>query len=394
MPLFTYRAISPEGKKKKGVIDADSLSEAKEKLRSRRILVTEIAPDRKHKEIGLSRMQLALFTDELYQLLRAGLPLYESLVTMEEKYVSSPSHSLFLDLCDRLKAGESLSASLSRYPKSFDRIYLSMVRAAEETGDLAGVFARLSALVSRQWQMRKKIISSLFYPGFIAIFCFIVVNVLLFVVVPSMQELYEGRNLHSLTKVVLGISTFLRGNLLLFLIGVAGGGTLFILALRSKRGKAALRQIFFTIPLIRSFVVQSSLVRFCRSLAVLLAGGVPLVEGLGLSRKILREEQLEKAVALAEEGVVKGISLSEALSNSSVIPRLVVRMLATAEETGDQVSALQNLAGIYEEEIEKQLARATSLLQPALIIFLGVVVGVILLSVLLPLTDVESFLTI
>lgn len=393
MPLFTYTAISSDGKKKRGVIDADSLSEAKEKLRSRRVLVTEISHEGKRGEVTLSRMQLALFTDELYYLLRAGLPLYESLVTMEEKYTGSASHSLFLDLCDRIKAGESLSTCLTRYPKSFDRIYLSMVRAAEETGDLSGVFARLSALVSRQWQMRKKIVSALFYPGFIAAFCCIVVTVLLFVVVPSMQELYEGRNLHPLTMTVLGLSTFLRGNLSLFLIALIGGGAALVFALRSKKGKAAVFQIFFTIPVIRSFVVQSSLVRFCRSLAVLLAGGVPLVEGLSLSRKILREEQLEQAVLLAEEGVVKGITLSEALSRSKVIPRLVVRMLATAEETGDQVSALQNLAGIYEDEIDKQLARATALLQPALIVFLGIVVGIILLSVLLPLTDVDSFLT-
>lgn len=393
MTLFRYRALSPQGRKKTGVIDADSLSEAKEKLRAHKILVTELFIEKKQKEIILSRMQLAVFTDELYQLLKAGLPLYESLVTIEEKYTDQSLHPLFLDLCDRLKAGERLSSILSRYQKSFDQIYISMVRAAEETGDLTGVFSRLSKLVSKQYQMRKKIVSSLFYPGFIALFCVIVVNVLLFVVVPSMQELYEGRKLHPLTSVVLSLSLFMQANAFALFFSLGIGIFFLFFTFRTENGKKRLQKIFFKIPFIHSFVIQSSLIRFCRALSVLLSGGVPLVEALALSRKILRQYELEQAVEFAEKGILKGIDLSDGLAQSKVIPRLVIRMLATAEETGDQAGALQNLAGIYEEEIEKDLSRITALLQPALIVFLGIVVGVILLSVLLPLTDVGSFLS-
>ena len=162
MPLFRYRAITAEGKNFNGVIEADSLSVAKEKLRKNQVYITElIAVGNLKGELILPPSLLLAFTRELAQLLRAGLPLYESLVTIEEKYRKHPKHSLFIDLCDHLKSGSHLSLALKRYPQTFNQIYLSMVQAGEQSGNLAEVFEQLAQLLHRQQGLKKQISSAL-----------------------------------------------------------------------------------------------------------------------------------------------------------------------------------------------------------------------------------------
>src|SRR5579871_2142712 len=161
MPLYRYRAITVEGKNLKGVIDADSLISAKERLRKQQFFVTDVsAVKNTEKQLILPAATLLSFTKELAQLLKAGLPLYESLLTIEEKYQRHPCHRLFLDLCDHLKEGSSLSVALKRYPKSFDRIYLSMVQVAEQSGNLAEIFEQLSQLIIRQQKLKKQLSSA------------------------------------------------------------------------------------------------------------------------------------------------------------------------------------------------------------------------------------------
>ncbi len=394
MPLFRYKALAETGRATAGVIDADSESVAKERLRKQKVMVTSIGllKDNK-KEIGLDRTLLLSFTKELGQLLRAGLPVYESLLTLEEKYRRHKSHSLFLDLCDRLKSGSSLSASLKRYPKTFDEIYLSMVASAEQSGSLAQIFDQLSALINKQQKLRKQLISALIYPAFLGSFCMIVIFSLLLFVVPSMRDLFEGRPLHPITHIVLALSTFVNAAWPFLLFGVAALGTSAFLFLRHPEGRLFLERGLLKLPLIKTLIIQAALIRFCRSLSVLLQGGVPLITSLSLSRKVMKQALLEEVIANAEKRIGEGKKLSDELKSSPLIPSLVTRMLALAEETGKTVPMLQNIADIYDEEMETHLAQMTALLQPTILLILGGVVGLILLSVLLPLTDVSSFLS-
>ncbi len=208
MPLFRYVALNLAGKKIKGVIDADTLDAAKEKLKKQEIMAITIALEKDKGEVVLPFDLLLAFTRELAQLLRAGLPLYESLLTIEEKYRTHKAHPLFLDLCDRLKTGNSLSSALTCYPKSFDEVYLSMVGAGEQSGSLGESLQQLALLIARQSRLKKQLGSALIYPAFLGVFCLVVVFSLLFFVIPSMQELFEGRALHPLTQVVLAVSNF------------------------------------------------------------------------------------------------------------------------------------------------------------------------------------------
>jgi general secretion pathway protein F len=393
MALFRYRALTTEGKKIAGVIDADSYALAKERLVKQEVMITHLASfQQSKKEEALTPAVLLAFTRELAQLLRAGLPLYESLLTIEEKYRRHPSHPLFLGLCDQLKAGSLLSLALKKYPKSFDEIYLSLVQTGEETGSIAQIFEQLTDLISKKQRLKKQLLSALTYPAFLGSFCFLVIIALFFFVIPSMQELFEGRHLHPLTSIILGISRFLNQNSLSLGLCLLSSGALGFLFLRRNKNQIILK-LSLKLPYLKTIVVQSALIRFCRASSLLLTGGVPLIQALSLSRKTMNHSLLEEIIERAEKKIIEGERFSVQLKGSPLIPSLVVRMLSIAEETGKLGPMLGNIADIYDEELEKSLSQMTSLLQPLLLLTLGGIVGLVILSILLPLTDVGSFLS-
>lgn len=393
MPLYRYKAYSPQGKKIIGVIDADSLTAAKDKLRKQSLMVTVLdSAGLSSKETVLGQAALFNFTRELAQLLKAGLPLYESLSTIEEKYRGMKAHPLFLDLCDSLKNGASLSLALKKYPQSFNSIYLSLISAGEETASLPEVLEQLAFLISRQQKLKKQLFSALAYPCFLGVFCLLVVSGLFFFVIPSMQELFEGRQLHPLTQGVLAISQWLNAHGKMLLLCISTAGFAFYLFLKRPDVRLRLQKMILKIPLCKSLILHSGLVRFCRTVSLLLSGGLPLIEALALSRNALKHPILEEVISGAEKKIVEGEKLSARLKQSSLIPSLVPRMIAIAEEAGNMEQMMKNIAEIYEEDLEKSLAQLTTFLQPALLVFLGGVVGLVVLSILLPLTDVSSFL--
>ncbi|MBM3207053.1 MAG: type II secretion system F family protein [Chlamydiae bacterium] len=393
MPMYSYKALTEQGKKISGVIDADSLYLAKDRLKKRQLFITELLlQDVPQKQVVLPPSLLLTFTRELAQLLKAGLPLYESLVTIEEKYRGNKCHSLVVDLCDHLKLGKSLSRALSSYDKSFDEIYLSMIKAAEQSGNLAETFSDLAILISKQQMLKKQLFSALAYPAFLGVFCLLVIGGLFFFIIPSMQELFEGRQLHPLTSCVIGISKFLNESIHFLIVFFSSMIGLTWIILRQKKVQLSFLKIACKLPFISELLIQSALVRFSRAMYLLLSGGVPLLQSLSYSRKTMKNAMLENIISYAEKRLIEGKKLSELIS-SPFVPSLMIRMVAIAEETGNMHITMKHLAEIYEEELDKNLQQLTSFLQPAVLMFLGIVVGVVVLSILIPLTDVSSFLS-
>lgn len=394
MALFQYKAIGITGKLEKGVIDADSLVMAKERLRREQILVTDIACLQSGKrKIALTPSQLLAFTRELSQLLKAGLPLYESLLTIEEKQRNAKNHALFVDLCDRLKNGSSFSSALSYYPETFNEIYLSMVLSAEQSSALFEAFDQLTFLISKEQKLKKQITASLAYPAFLGGFCFLVIIALFFFVIPSMKELLEGRSLHPLTQTVLFLSDFLNNHgILLGFLGIS-----FVLGIycasRSLIFRKKISEWLLKLPFCKKIILESAFVRLFRTMTMLLAGGVPLVETLRFCKKSVGNCLLEELLIKTEKEIVEGKKISDLFSGSAFIPPLVIRMLTIGEETGNMGGMMQSLAEIYEEELDKNLLQLVTFLQPAVLLFLGGVVGLVVLSILLPLTDVSSFVS-
>ncbi|MBI3237079.1 MAG: type II secretion system F family protein, partial [Chlamydiales bacterium] len=318
--------------------------------------------------------------------------LYESLVTIEEKYARHPHHFFFVDLCDHLKRGFNLSTALKKYPKSFDRIYLCLVETGEKSGNLASIFEQLSNLLHRKQTIKKQIFSAFTYPAFLGAFCLLILSTLFFFIIPSMQELLEGRTLHPLTYLVLHTSKWAcaHKSMILFL-ALLFPITLYTL-FKHPKTRLFIHSLNFQIPFIKTLLLHTGLARFCQTVSMLLESGVSLIETLQLARTMLANPLLEEAIVKTEELIVEGEHLSSALQLQNTIPPLMIRMIALAEESGKMKEAFFNLSNLYEEEMEKHLRQLNTYLQPALLMLLGGVIGFVILSILLPLTDVNSFI--
>lgn len=376
-----------------GMINADSIESAKERLRKQQILVTKLASyAKKGSELTLSSGLLIGFTRDLHVLLRAGLPLYDSLLTLEEKYRRTKLHPLFLDLCDQVKEGRLFSEALKDYPKVFDPIYLSMVQAGEESGALEQSFAELEKLIGREQALKKKLSTAMIYPAFLGGFCLTVIGVLLFFLIPSMSELFDERKLHPMTEGVLALSAFLNHQAVPLLCLVGAVAIMLLFFLRHPKGREKMKKGLLHIPIVKRLFIETIMARFCRVFSILFQGGVSMIDCLKLGKKVMKHPSFERIVTEAEKRVLEGSRLSEEFQKSPLIPSLVVRMLAISEESGRVAEMMLHLSDIYEEDIERSLTRLTSFIQPVMLLFLGVVVAVILLAVLLPLTDVSSIL--
>ncbi|MBU6446013.1 MAG: type II secretion system F family protein, partial [Verrucomicrobia bacterium] len=391
MPLYEYTAISDAGKKVKAMIDANSLQEAKLKLIRRQIAVLELESlSDKKLQAHLNRSDVLNLTREVARLLQAGLPLFEALSALEEKYRGQKNHKLLLDLCDSVRSGHSLSQSLARHPRTFDLLYVSMVANSEKTGSLGVALQELADLLSRQQQVRKQIVSALLYPALLSGFCVVILCALLFYVIPSLRELFEGRELHPFTRLVFAASHFAcrsKGLLALFVIGGAGLG---LFALFSKPWKQKLFAWTLRLPILKEFFAKVAFVRFFRAAATLLDGSLPLIQAFEQARRVMGHPLLEAVIAHAEEQIAQGESIQKTFENHPLIPPLIPRMIGIAEEGGKLPFMMQQIAQVYEEELEKTLTQFAALAQPILLLVLGAIIGFVLLSVLLPMTDVSS----
>lgn len=392
MPLFRYQAISEKGKKIQGTIDADNVQEAKIKLIRRQIAAIQIEPlSQKQIQVALSRTERLHLTREIARLLQAGLPLFEALSALEEKYRGQKSHALFLDLCDQVRNGTPFSKALASHPKTFDLLYISMIANAETSGRLVESLLEIAELLTRQIQVRKQLLAALLYPALLSGFCLVVLSSLLFFVIPSLQELFEGRNLHPFTRVVFAASHFAcqaKGTLLLLLI--ACGGALCAASILPSWKQKGLSWLYRA-PFLKHLFAKVAFVRFSRAASTLIDGGLPLIQAFAHARKVLNHPPLEQLIQQAEERISQGESLQTTFQNHSLIPPLIPRMLGIAEEGGKVPFMMRQIAEIYEEELDRNLQQFSTLAQPILLLVLGGIIGFILLSVLLPLTDVSSF---
>lgn len=391
MPLYEYSAINSGSKKIAGIVEAGSEKEAKEKLREQMLYLVSLSLKKTSRgKENLKGDQLVAFTMLLSQLAAGGVPLYESLVAIEEQYKGESCHRIILSLCDRIKGGASLSQAMASHPESFDKLYCSMVAAGELSGALDQTLEELGQLLKRQGELKKKISTALIYPGVLAGFSMIVLVALLTFVVPSIESIFEDRQVNNFTASVLWVSYIFR-NYWWLLLGMVGGGAVCCLYyFRSPSGKAWLERTLLRLPLFGRIVLQGALTRFCRTMATLLGGGVTLIDSLRVARQVMRNDILEEEILRAEQKVIEGSSLSKELKRSLWIPPLVSRMVAVGEESGTTAVMLQRVSQMYETELEKTLDRLVALAQPVILIVMGGIIGIVLLAVLLPMADFSA----
>lgn len=391
MALYYYSYINEIGKKRSGVIEAQNEKDAKEKLREQKLFITHLVKKETLAKQNLEGDHLLAFTIQLSQLLNAGIPLYESLKVMEEQSREESFHRIILSLSEQIRSGVSLSQAMQLYPKSFNQLYCSMVAAGEAVGGLGSILDKLAIFLIKQSKLKKQLKTALIYPVILGSFSFIIIAVLLGFVLPSLEGIFADRKLNNFTNGILLLSYVFRNYWWLYLPLIGASIYLSILHFRSHKGREWLEKTSLQIPLLKKIVTQAAIARFCRTTGTLLQGGLNIIDSLRMGRGVMRNSFLEKEIENAEKKIIEGNTLSQQLVKSPYIPKLVSSMLAIGEESGSTIEILGKLADIYEYEVEKTLEQTMSFLQPLILIFMGGIIGTILLAVLVPLTNMSSF---
>lgn len=390
MPLYQYSALDSSGKKRSGFIEAMDENEAKGKLREQGLMISSLETKTAiSSKQNLSADVLLTITMQLSQLVNAGVPLYQSLSALEEQYRGESFHRILLGLCDQIKAGVSLSDALASYPQSFDRLYCSMVAAGESAGALDVVLEKLSILLAKQSKIKKQLVTSMVYPSVLAVFCLLVIGLLMGFVVPSMESIFSGKELNGFTEAVIGLSHFVSTYWWAYIPLIVLACFTIYWKITSPKGKLWVQKTSLKIPGIKTLVIQTAVARFCRTMSTLQIGGLPMIDSLRLTKAMMGNNILEAEIQEAENKIIEGSSLSKELMNSKFFPKMVSRMLAVGEDSGSTVAMLNKIADVYEDNTEKTLDRLMALVLPVILLFMGGVIFMVFLAILLPMTDIS-----
>ncbi len=406
MPVYEYIALDSGGRRQKGIVDAGSISAARQKLRETEVFPVEIAEaaDRKRKEtaarggaihlfrkVGLQ--ELAVMTRQLSTLIGAGLPLVPSLAALVAQIRHPVLKTTLARIKDEVNEGNSLTQSMSHFPEVFPPFYINMVRAGEASGTIDLVLDRLADFNEGQQALRTKIRSALAYPLFMF---FIGSGVLFFLVsfvVPNITNIFKEmhQTLPGITVFLLVVSGFFKTFwwIILMILGMSFVGLRYAIR-KTDEGRRRWDRFKITAPLFGPLNRKIAVARFSRTLGTLLQSSVPLLAALEIAKNVVNNVIVAEQIRLAAKDVEEGQSLSSPLARNDFFPPIAVEMIAVGEQSGNMEAMLIRIADAYEKEVEANILLVTSLLEPAMILVMGVVVGFIVISVLLPIFEMNQ----
>jgi general secretion pathway protein F len=404
MPVFTYKAVNAAGKNLRGFVDADSAATARSKLRRDGVFPTEIlASDGAAPEAAGGRSEgarftrsvsdtdLAIATRQLATLVGAAVPLVEALGALTEQVESGRLKAAIGGVRDRVNEGSSLADALAA-AGPFSDLYVNLVRAGEASGALDVVLLRLADNLENEVRTRNRVLGIVLYPIIVLTVAVIVAIALVTVVLPKIRSLLEGfgSELPLITRVIMGASDFLT-SYWWALLALAIGAVVFVSSLgRTERGRWAIDGAKLRTPYFGKLVRTVAIARWARTLATLLAGGIPIVRALETAGRVAGNVVIAEAVARARESITGGASIAAPLRTSGQFPPLVTHMVAVGERSGQLEAMLAKVADTYDEQVETAVTRFTAVLQPVLILFMVGIVAVIILAVLLPLMNITQ----
>jgi general secretion pathway protein F len=403
MADFDYLAIDTKGQERRGHVAADTLDAARAALDARRLYVVRIDPGAPPSpkarplfglRLGTPRMsgkQLTLFTRQLATLNRVS-PLEESLRTITRQTEQESVQAIVAQVHAGVVEGRRLADAMARAPKSFPPLYRAMVAAGESSGTLPEILERLAALLERQAEIRGKLITALAYPMILAVVAMGVVTALMMFVVPQVVEQFDtvGQQLPLLTRIVIGVSDVLVGWWWLMLLVVVGGGVLGWRLLKDPAIRLAFDSWLLRIPLLGRLLRDLHAARMARTLGTMVASRLPLLEGLVLTAGTIHNRRLKQASDAIVENIRSGGSLSAAMRRAGVFPPLLTYLAASGEAAGRLDEMLERAADYLEREFDRFTATALSLLEPLIIVIMGGIVATIVLSILLPILQLNT----
>ncbi len=391
MPYFKYTTIDLQHIRNRGKIYASSLEEARKQLQNTGIFLLELRPCREGNSRSIPPPLLALFMEQLAHYLKAGMPLYESLGQLASQHRTSPFYALLMQLCEHIKQGQSLEQALAHYP-TFPPVVLATIAAGQSSGRLEEALEELSRLLQAEEKSKKLFLSALIYPALLFSFSCCLIGILLFYVMPSMETLFADRPLHGFTRLILNISRGARHILPWIPPLVALGGILGFYRMRKPATRLYIEKKILGTPVVGPLLLQRELSRFSSLMGMMLERGIPILQALTIAQSTFQLLVFKKLFENIGSRILEGKSLSAELKLHKEIPDLFTQFLALGEEGGALSTMFHKIAALYQNDYERSLQRLLTLIPPILLVFLGAVVGLIMLSILLPLTDIQSFL--
>ncbi len=411
MPLYAYKGIGGTGKQVDGVRTADSPKMLRQLLRKDGVILTQFDISKggkaeKVKGKGLSRevklgdfmsrvkkVEIAAFTRQLATLLRAGIPLAESLGALFEQVENEKFKTIIGEVRTAVNEGASLADSLGKHPGTFDDLFVSMVRAGEMAGNLDEVLSRLADFMESSQKLKSKVQGAMVYPIIMVVVGTIIMAILMIAVVPEITNLFtqQGKTLPWNTRLLIWFSDLIGAYwwaIALFIV-------LAIMGLRtwakSEVGRPKWHRFLLNLPLAGPLLRQVAIARFTRTLGTMLKAGVPMLRSLEVSKEILGNEILMKSVDDAKSAVTEGESLAVTLRKSGHFPATVTHMIAVGERAGELENMLMRIADAYDGEVDMKLGRLTTMLEPLMLVVMGGAVAFVVFSILMPIMDMGQF---
>jgi type IV pilus assembly protein PilC len=400
MAAYTYSAINAQGIELSGSIHAPDRDAAREQLRVRGLLAQNLvelpASGEQSVRTAFKKIKpksLQVFSRQFATMIDAGLSVVSALVILEEQTEDKYLSAVITELRADVESGLLLSQAMSRHPKVFSRLYIAMVEAGEAAGILDQVLDRVAFQIEKETAIKRRVKGAMIYPTMVLIFATLVLIGMLMFLVPVFVKIFAdlGGQLPTLTQWVVNASEFLRGNYYFVFPSLAGVGFGLRKAKRTEKGKQVWDRIKLKIPMkIGQVVLKVTMARFSRTLSTLIAAGVDIIKALEITGQTAGNWVVEKALADVRNAVQEGIPIAQPLADNPVFPPMVSHMIKIGEETGELEKMLGKVADFYEDEVDSSITSLTSIIEPLMMIGVGMMVGVIIISMYLPMFKMLS----
>jgi type IV pilus assembly protein PilC len=410
MPTFQYEAMNSSGQEVKDVVDAADSADAISKIRGKGFFPTKVREQAGKKKVGkkkeaetaslsptrkmpfaiggVARKQLVGFTRQLSTLQDAGLPILRSLQILEEQQKPGLLKAIIGGVVDEVEGGGTLSDAMSKYPKAFDKLYVNMVSAGEAGGVLDLILSRLADFMEKAAKLKKKVIGAMIYPAVVITIAVGVVSMIMIFVIPKFKDIFKdfGAELPAVTKVLLAMSEwFGPGHGWAFVIAFPFiWGLLIKLAKMSQGGRYAVDAAKLKIPVMGGILSKTAIARFTRTLGTLISAGVPILDAINITKETCGNEVFTKALGKVHDAIREGESFADPLRASKICDAIVVNMIDVGEETGDLDKMLIKIADNYDSDVDVLVGSLISILEPVMVVVLGVIVGFIVIALFAP----------
>lgn len=397
MATFVWEGRNRAGEVKKGTMEADSENAVTQRLRDQNIAIIKVKKKAKDIEInigtGVSTKDVVIFARQFATMIDAGLPLVQALDILGSQSDNKRFGKILIDVKQRVEGGSSFSDALRHHPKIFDDLFTNMVQAGEVGGILDTILNRLATYMEKAVKLKAKVKGAMVYPIAISLIAIGVVVILLWKVIPVFEKMFVDMGagaLPKITQLVLDASRWFQRNVVIIFGAMIGFVFAWKALMRTRKGRHALHKFLLRMPIIGPTLRKAVVARFTRTFGTLLASGVPILDAMEICARTSGNYVIEEAILGVRERVSEGKDIAGPLMQSRVFPPMVVQMIGVGEQTGQMDTMLSKIADFYEDEVDTAVAALTSLMEPAMMVILGGLVGTILISMYLPIFEIAG----